>query len=581
MEAERTRTRKEVLCPLHGHLTVLRHLHTSEHKVFGDYIDEKIKVQKIVYYNIEECTICNGPFIFSTENHQSISDTDEELLWPEMGILPKSVPSSVRKYYRKAKMKMANDAEGCAHDIRLGLEAICNDRRAGTSNESLADRIDALARKDGFPKLIKEMMQVLRHIGNFGSHVRVRARIKPKHVPAIDMFFRAVVQYVYIAPVLLKDFNQYVRRPKNPPLPKADRVPLFNPKVEFEGYRNEILQDVATVAENGTYVNGKQGDNFEKQLANDCQVRFAIGTSSGTMALELMLRADGVGQGQRVVTSAHTFVAVVEAILAVGAEPSFVDIDPDTWQMPAGNWPGDVVMACHLYGGVSPAVNSTARLLYEDASQSFGGALGGRALGTLARAGAISLYPTKNLSAMGDAGVILTSDKRLANRLRALRNHGQTAPQVHDYCGTTGRMDEIQAAILCEKLKHFAEFLNARREAARYYLDHLRDLPLKFPMALPESDPAPNLFVVRTEARDELKAFLGSRNISTGIHYPTPLHLLPAYRKKAWAKVSLPHTERLCAEILSLPLWVGISPEQQARVVAAIREFFGANGRAV
>lgn len=351
-------------------------------------------------------------------------------------------------------------------------------------------------------------------------------------------------------------------------------IPLFKPEYEFEMCRETILSAFRRVAESGTYVNGVECQRFESMLATSCGASHAVGVASGTMALELLLRADEAAPGARVVTTAHTFVAVLEAILAVNAEPLFVDIDPETWQMPVGHWPEELLIVCHLYGGVSEAVKSSARLLYEDASQSFGGSLAGRAIGTLARAGAVSLYPTKNLSAIGDAGVIITNDADLASRLRALRNHGQTTPQVHDYCGTTGRLDELQAAILIEKLKHFNSFLEARRQAARFYHEHLCDLPLSFPKEIRESVAAPNLFVLRTEAREELRGHLQAQGIKTGIHYPTPLHRMPAYHERSWAQVSLPHTERLCAEILSLPLWVGIGPEQQTQVVKAIRAFF-------
>jgi dTDP-4-amino-4,6-dideoxygalactose transaminase len=351
-------------------------------------------------------------------------------------------------------------------------------------------------------------------------------------------------------------------------------IPLFNPQYEFEMCRETILNAFRRVAESGIYVNGAECERFESMLAASCEASHAVGVASGTMALELLLRADNAGHGTRVVTTAHTFVAVLEAILAVNAEPLFVDIDPETWQMPAGHWPHESVIVCHLYGGVSEAVKSSARLLYEDASQSFGGSLDGHPLGTLARAGAVSLYPTKNLSAIGDAGVIMTNDAELASRLRALRNHGQSTPQVHDYCGTTGRLDEVQAAILSEKLKHFNRFLEARRQASRFYHEHLSDLPLRFPKEIHGSVAAPNLFVLRTEARDELQEHLKAQGIKTGIHYPTPLHRMPAYRDRSWSQVSLPHTERLCAETLSLPLWAGITPEQQRQVVDAVRAFF-------
>lgn len=356
-------------------------------------------------------------------------------------------------------------------------------------------------------------------------------------------------------------------------------IPLFNPIPELEACGEQIFSAFRRVAESGMYVNGEEGRNFESQLAEYCRIPYAVGVSSGTTALELLLRAGGVGRGTKVVTTAHTFVAVLEAILSAGAEPFFVDIDDETWQMPCGEWPNDVVIVCHLYGGFSAGVWSKACRLYEDASQSFGGMLDGRPLGTLTRAGAISLYPTKNLSAIGDAGVIITGDVDLATRLRALRNHGQTAPQVHNYCGTTGRMDEVQAAILSEKLKRLESFLHARRKAASFYVRHLSDLPLKLPVEAAGYVAAPNLFVIRTEARDKLREFLRARSITTGVHYPTPLHLMPAYSHQPWAQASLPNTERLCAEILSLPLWAGITTEAQARVVSEIRQFFGIGGQ--
>lgn len=356
-------------------------------------------------------------------------------------------------------------------------------------------------------------------------------------------------------------------------------VPLFNPKIELKVCGDDIDRAFHRVSTSGMYVNGSECSSFERELTGYCNVPFAIGVSSGTMALELILRADEVGKGIRVVITAHTFVAVLEAILAVGAEPLFVDIDPNTWQMPVGNWSNYVVLVSHLYGGVSPAVQSEARLLYEDTSQSFGGKLNDQLLGTFSRASAISLYPTKNLSAMGDAGVIITGDADLAYRIRAIRNHGQIAPQVHHYTGTTGRLDEIQAAILREKLKRIDFFVVERKQIAQFYLDHFRDLPLRFPKQILGSSDSPNLFVVRTNARGELREFLRARNVITGIHYPTPLHLMPAYCTQLWAQVSLPQTESLCDEILSLPLWTGMNVDSLKSVVNAVREFFGADGR--
>lgn len=351
-------------------------------------------------------------------------------------------------------------------------------------------------------------------------------------------------------------------------------IPLFRPQAETDACGEAVECAIRRVIASGIYVNGPACRHFEDACAQWCGMPFAVAVSSGTMALELLFRAEGIGPGCKVVLTAHTFVAVLEAILAVGAEPTFVDIDPETWQMPTGTWPDSSVIVSHLYGSASGAVNSTCLQLYEDASQSFGALLNGARLGTLSRAAAVSLYPTKNLSAVGDAGVVLTSDGDLARRLRALRNHGQTAPQVHDYAGTTGRIDELQAAILCEKLQILDKFVEQRQRAGRFYTDELSSLPICLRAEVPGSVPVPNLFVLRTDDRDGLRATLHARGIGTGVHYPTPLHKMKAYRNERWAAVSLPETEALCRETLTLPLWAGISTAEQAQVVQAVRVHF-------
>jgi dTDP-4-amino-4,6-dideoxygalactose transaminase len=348
-------------------------------------------------------------------------------------------------------------------------------------------------------------------------------------------------------------------------------VPLFRPQVEMEACHGAIEQAMARVIRSGVYVNGPETERFEAALAAWFGSPYAVALSSGTTALEWMLRADGIGPGTTVVLTAHTFVAVLEAILAVGAEPQFCDIDPVTWQMPRVDADGSVVLVSHLYGSVSAAVDSSGARVYEDASQCVGARLDGRLVGTLTRAAGVSLYPTKNLSAMGDAGALLTGDADLAARMRALRNHGQTAHQVHSLRGTTARIDELQAAILYEKLLRLDGFIEARRQAWRFYQDALEDF-VELPRDVAGSESAPNLGVIRVRNRDELRRTLDAEGISTGVHYPTPLHEMPAYRDAPWANVPLPHTEQLSREILSLPLWVGISPEQQERVVAAVRK---------
>jgi dTDP-4-amino-4,6-dideoxygalactose transaminase len=346
-------------------------------------------------------------------------------------------------------------------------------------------------------------------------------------------------------------------------------VPLFRPQAEVDACDGAIERAFARVMRSGVYVNGPETETFEAAFAERLGVPHAVALSSGTTALEWMLRADGIGRGSSVVLTAHTFVAVLEAILAVGAEPELADIDPWTWQMPRLD--GDrILLVSHMYGSASAAVSSEGARVYEDTSQALGATLNGSPLGTLSRAAGVSLYPTKNLSALGDAGIVVTRDAALATRLRALRNHGQTGHQVHSYCGTTARIDEVQAAILSEKLQKLDDFIDARRRAARFYREALAGL-VEFPQNLADSNPAPNLFVIRVRNRDALRRALQDEGISTGVHYPTPIHKMPAYRDEPWAKVSLPHTETLLGEIVSLPLWFGIAIEQQERVVDAVR----------
>jgi dTDP-4-amino-4,6-dideoxygalactose transaminase len=348
-------------------------------------------------------------------------------------------------------------------------------------------------------------------------------------------------------------------------------IPLFRPQGEVAACNGSIERAFARVSASGVYVNGPETARFEEAFAQWSGSPHAVALSSGTTAIELLLRADGVGAGMSVTLTAHTFVAVLEAILAVGAEPRFVDIDPVSWQMPSLASDGDAVIVSHLYGSLSPAVNSAGRRVYEDASQCVGATLDGRRAGTLTRGAAVSLYPTKNLAALGDAGVLLTTDAALAARVRALRNHGQTEHQVHSLIGTTARIDEVQAAILCEKLQHLDAFVEARRKAWRFYREAL-DGAAAFPVAMESSVSAPNLCVLRVRDRRGLHSALAKEGIAAGVHYPTPLHRMPAYRDRAWAKATLPHTDRLCEEIVSLPLWVGITREQQERVVAVVRK---------
>lgn len=351
-------------------------------------------------------------------------------------------------------------------------------------------------------------------------------------------------------------------------------IPMFSPTKELEiiGYDN-IQKAVDKVLKSGTYISGPAVADFEEAIAAYSGSKYAIAVSSGTTALELGLRAVGIAAGEPVTINANTFVAVAEAIIAAGGTPQLVDTDAHNFQMPEVST-GNVVLASHLFGNASAAINSNTKLLFEDTSQSFGARLNGQLLGTLAPITAVSLYPTKNLSATGDAGVILTNSEEYALKCKALRNHGQSGHQVHQFWGTTGRMDDVQAAILKLKLAHFDSFLLERRHLANLYTQLLKDTPLQLPVIEPGLEPATNLFVVRTKHRDALKTHLLQQQIASGIHYPTPIHQMPAYNTLPWAQHSLPKAEALSKEILSLPIWVGMTEEQVASVCTEVHRFF-------
>ncbi len=354
-----------------------------------------------------------------------------------------------------------------------------------------------------------------------------------------------------------------------------DSIPLFKPEFEYNSCMPDILSSLDNVAQSGMYVNGPRTEQLEDLLGKFLQSAYVVGVSSGTIALELMIRAENICPGTEIVLTANTFVADLEAVLATGAIPSFIDIDPLTWQMPRLELPSSVLLVSHLYGNASPAIFSSAKLILEDASQGFGTLINNRYLGTWGNSAAISLHPTKNLSALGDAGIVITQRKEVMSTVKALRNHGQTSPQVHTYRGTTGRLDEFQAAVLIAKLKNFHSFASKKKTLTKLYQHILNSTPLELPNILPGCQSVTSIFVVRTKDRDNLRKFLKNSKIQTGIHYSTPLHRMPAYEKQPWAQVNLPETEKLCKEILTLPLWVGMSYNEILYVGNKIREYYG------
>jgi dTDP-4-amino-4,6-dideoxygalactose transaminase len=334
-----------------------------------------------------------------------------------------------------------------------------------------------------------------------------------------------------------------------------------------------------------SYILGEEVELFEQEFAAYCGVSHAVGVDSGTSALELLVRAYGIGPGDEVITAANTFVATTFAISYTGARPVLVDIDPCTFTVDIAQVQEAItprtraIIPVHLYG--QPAdmdpIMALARqhnlIVIEDACQAHGARYKGRRVGSLGHAAAFSFYPAKNLGAFGDGGMVVTNDPDIAETVRKLRNYGQSAKYHHELLGYNRRLDTLQAAVLRVKLKYLDEWNAARRAHARLYQQLLGGNGIRLPVEANYAEPVWHLYVIRTVARDRLQAHLKERRIGTGIHYPIPIHLQPAYRDLNYGVGDFPVTEHCAGELLSLPMYAELMPEQIAYVASSIKEF--------
>ncbi len=360
-------------------------------------------------------------------------------------------------------------------------------------------------------------------------------------------------------------------------------IPLSRPPVD-----DEIRQAVLAAVESREYILGPQCRALEESLAQHASTKYAILTSSGTAALWMAVHAAGVSHGDEVLVPAHTAFPTVEAICFAGATPVFVDVDE--WycmdaKEAAGTLTGRTVgiVAVHLYGqpvDVDAVRDLAARhglWLIEDCAQAHGALWNERCVGSFGLAAALSFYPSKNLPAMGDGGAVLTDDDEVAAHCRRLRDHGRVSKDIHVEIGFNLRFSDLQAAALRVLLGRL-DAMNARRRAlAKRYAKGLGDLPLRLPLERERAQHVYHLYVIRTERRNELAEFLRSRGIQTGIHYPVPAHRQPAVIKRE--ETSLPQTERIVSEILSLPLSAGHSDAEIDAVVDSVRQFFSMENR--
>lgn len=362
-------------------------------------------------------------------------------------------------------------------------------------------------------------------------------------------------------------------------------IPCADPHAGYVAHRAEIDAAITRVLESGRYILGPEVAAFERELAAYVGVAHGIGVGSGTEALHLALRACGIGPGDEVITVAHTAVATVAAIELAGATPVFADIDPGTYTLDPERLEAAIgprtkaVIAVHLYGhpaDLAPLAEIAKRRglrLVEDCAQAHGARYRGRVVGSYGDIAAFSFYPTKNLGAIGDGGLVATADAGLAERARLLREYGWAERYVSDVPGWNTRLDELQAAILRVKLRHLDDDNAARSRIATLYRTLLEGADLVLPIERAGARHAYHLFVARSARRDALLAHLERLGVRALVHYPVPVHLQPAYRDRLRGRDALPETEAAALHVLSLPMYPELAEQDVRRVADAVSAF--------
>lgn len=362
----------------------------------------------------------------------------------------------------------------------------------------------------------------------------------------------------------------------------APRIPLVDLEAQLTPIRGEILDAIERCVDSGQYILGEEVGRLEEAVAARCGVPNTVGASSGTDALLMSLMALGIGPGDEVVTTAFSFFATAGVVTRLGATPVFVDIDRETFNIDPTKVSGAVtgrsrvLMPVHLYGQLADmeALGEVTRerdlILVEDAAQ----AIGAERAGAFGLLGCFSFYPSKNLSAMGEAGMVVTGDDRLARELRRLRNHGAERTYLHDVVGGNFRMDALQAAVLNVKLRYLDEWTRRRREKAERYHELFRESGLveSGRVTLPKAvhDHVYHQYVIRTSERDAFKDRLEAEGVASAVYYPIPLPLQPCFEKLGYVPGDFPEAERASRETLALPMFPELTDEQQRRIVSIL-----------
>ena len=361
------------------------------------------------------------------------------------------------------------------------------------------------------------------------------------------------------------------------------QVPLVDLLAQYHTIKNDVMAAFEDVLEHMQLFIGPRCQAFEQDFASYCGSSYGVGVSSGTEALELALRACDIGPGDEVITVANTFIATVEAIALVGATPVFVDVEPDTYTLDYRQLDSVLtertraIIPVHLYGhsvDMQPVLDFAHKhglRVIEDASQAHGATCSGQRVGGMGDVGCFSLYYSKNLGAYGEAGICVTSDSELAERLRLFRDHGSRVRYQHEVIGTNGRLDELQAAVLQVKMPYLERWNEARRALAHIYDEQLRDVVEAIPVVRPWAEHVYYVYVVQVPERDRFRQFLQQQGVSTGVHYPVPLHLQPACATYGYRRGMFPVTEAASERIVSLPIYPEMTQQQCEYVVQAVK----------
>jgi dTDP-4-amino-4,6-dideoxygalactose transaminase len=360
-------------------------------------------------------------------------------------------------------------------------------------------------------------------------------------------------------------------------------IPMVDLRLQYQNLKDEIDKAILGVLGSGQFILGENVKEFEKELAEYCNVRHAIGVASGTDALYLALRACGVGPGDEVITTPFSFVATAEVIILTGAKPVFVDIDEETYNISPSKIKSYItdktkaIIPVHLYGLpaemdlILEVASSHGLKVIEDACQAIGAEYKGRRIGGIGHIGCLSFFPSKNLGCYGDGGAVLTNDDELAEKIKVLRVHGSYEKYMHSEIGINSRLDEIQAAILRVKLKYLEDYIEERRIKAKIYTEELAEI-CTVPFEPDYCRHVYHQYTIQIRNRDLIASHLKSKGIATAIYYPIPLHLQECFKYLDYKKGSLPVSEAFSKRVISLPMYPELTTHQVRFICDCIKE---------